>query len=203
MDVKERIINGALEMIMRYGVRAVTMDDIARQLGISKKTIYQFFENKDKLVLEITNQYLAREEETNNTICVNAENAILEIFRIMEHLQLIFRSMNPSLLYEIEKYHPQAWTNFTNYKKNCIHHSIAENLRKGIEQGLYRKDLDIEFMTITRIETMMMGFNPTIFPPAKYLVSEVQTHLLDHFLHGICTIKGHKLINKYKNITEE
>ena len=80
---------------------------------------------------------------------------------------------------------------------------IERNLKKGILEGLYRTDINIKIISKMRLETMEMGFNPMIFSPEDYNIREVQMQLLNHFLHGITTLKGHKLINKYKEITDE
>ena len=80
---------------------------------------------------------------------------------------------------------------------------VEGNLHKGVEQGLYRKDMNIPIIARLRIEEIEMGFHPNVFPPDKFNFAKVQMEVFNHFMHGITTIKGHKLINKYKQITEE
>jgi len=203
MEIQDRIVEGANDMFMRYGVKAVTMDDIARQLGISKKTIYQYFENKDKLVQEVTLFTLKEQEKAIVEIEKTSLDPIDEILKLAEHTSVMLQNMNPSLLYEVEKYHPAAYQMYANHRKNWIYTTIVANLKKGIELGLFRKELDVDILATFRIEIMRLVFNPFVFPAGKYKFGKVQMQLLDHYLHGICTIKGHKLINKYKHIIEE
>lgn len=111
--------------------------------------------------------------------------------------------MNPSVLFEVQKYYPRAFELFTEHKEKCIYAMLAENLKKGIEKGLYRKELNVEIITVLRMEQVQMALNPEVFPPGKYTLQEIQLQFIEHFLFGICTLKGHKLINKYKQINEE
>ena len=203
METKDRILEAAHELFFKYGIKSITMDDFSKHLGISKKTIYQFFENKDQIVNTLTLQLLGKRECEFDEIVNASKNAIDEIMKMMEHMGQIFTQMNPNLFYDMQKYHPVAWKHFRDFKEECIMVKVEENLKKGIEQQLYRKDIDTKIMAKLRIEQVEMAMNPVIFPPAKFNLSIVQVALLDHFLHGITTIKGHKLINKYKQIEEE
>jgi TetR/AcrR family transcriptional regulator, cholesterol catabolism regulator len=203
MDIKDRILQGVRELFWKFGVKSVTMDDIARHLGISKKTIYLYFENKDVLVNEIARNQMEEEERQIQKLAQSSVDPIDEILKITGHIRATFATMNPSLLFEVEKYYPAAWRIYMEHKECCIRESIIVNLRKGIEQGLFRKELNVEIMAVMRMEEVQLAFNPVIFPPSKYSPADVHTQLLDHFMHGICTLKGHKLINKYKQITEE
>jgi TetR/AcrR family transcriptional regulator, cholesterol catabolism regulator len=111
--------------------------------------------------------------------------------------------MNPTLLFDVQKFHPNAWKIYQEHKEKCFHDSIVSNLKKGIEQGYYRKEMEVDIIAKLRLEQIITAFDPRIFPADKFDISKVQLQFIDHFLHGICTIKGHKLINKYKQINEE
>lgn len=203
MEIKERIVNGSEDLFKRHGVKSVTMDDIARHLGVSKKTIYQFFSNKDELINEVISFHLEKQEKIMDDITNKSIDPVDQLLKLTEYFRSSFQNINPNLMYEVEKYYPAAWNIFLEHKSCCIHETIVSTLLNGIEQGYFRKDQDVEILAIMRMEMIHLGFNPNIFPAQKFKLSEVQGQLLDHFLHGICTLKGHKLINKYKHIIEE
>ncbi len=203
MEVTERIIKGTEELFFRYGVKSITMDEVAKHLSISKKTIYQFFKDKDELVATVTQCHLDKKQKTIQAIADSAIDPIDEVLKISEHIKQSFQNLGSSVLYDIEKFHPKAWKLFLEHKEKCIHSCLVENLHKGIEKGLYRPDLDVEIISRLRMEEIQMGFNPFVFPAQKFDLRKVQLQFIEHFLYGICTLKGHKLINKYKQINEE
>ncbi|HRH03930.1 MAG TPA: TetR/AcrR family transcriptional regulator [Bacteroidia bacterium] len=203
METQERIEFAAQELFYRFGIKSVTMDDIAKHLSISKKTIYSFFEDKDQIVSTLCKKDLHNRECKFTQIAEESKNAIDEILLMMKYMSEMFSGMNPNLFYDMQKYHPKAWKSFRTFKEEKVLKMVIENLKKGIEQGLYRKDMDIRIIAKLRVEQVEMAFNPVLFPPDKYKPVAVQMQLLDHFMHGISTLKGHKLVNKYKHLIEE
>ncbi len=203
MKKDERILEAAGELFFRHGIKSITMDAIASHLGMSKRTIYINYEDKHALVKALTRQELAIQENELEDIRRESKNSIDEIMRAMSCAGKIFGKINPTVFYDLQKFHPEAWKQFRAFKELKMQTFIEENLKRGIKQGLYRKDLKIKILAKFRIEQVEMGFNPVIFPSAKFNLTEVQLVLLDHFLHGITTLKGHKLINKYKQVTED
>ena len=203
MTSEQRILEGSMELFKRYGIKGVTMDDIAKHLGISKKTIYFSYEDKDALVTELITLQLDSHIKAFDEIEALSKNAIDEIIGMMKHMGAEFSGINPNMFYDMQKYHPQAWIKFRVFKEDYIYKCVIKNLEKGQEQGFYRLDLNQKILAKLRLEQIEMAFNPVVFPPDKFNLSQVQVEILDHYLHGICTIKGHKLINKYKQIHEE
>ena len=202
-DVKDKILEAAFGLFCRNGIKSVSMDDIAQHLGVSKKTIYKWFANKDEMVYAATQRYLLGMEENCECIISRTDNAIHELLKIMEMNKDIFSKIHPSIFYDLQKYHPETWQLWQNHKNNFILQKIMENMNKGIAEGLFRKDFDIEVLSRLRLAQIDIAFNPQIFPPEKFDVKKVQLDCLEHFMLGIATLKGHKLINKYKHITEE
>jgi AcrR family transcriptional regulator len=203
METRERILCASHELLYKFGVRSVTMDDIAKQIGISKKTIYTCFSDKNELVTQFMEEKLGEHLSCFENITANSANAIDEIVKNMEEMGHIFSQMNPNFIYDIQKHHPAAWQLFKDFKNKHIAGIIERNLKQGISEGLYRSDINIKVISKLRLETIEIAFNPLIFPPETYSVRDVQLQLLDHFLHGITTLKGHRLINKYKQLTDE
>ena len=198
MEAQERILQKATDLFVRYGIRSVTMDEIAIQLGISKKTIYQFYADKNELVNAVIEQYLSHNKDCCDRDRVDAKNAVHELFLAMQMVQDMFENMNVSMLYDLEKYHPKAYQKFEKYKYEFLHKVIRENIERGIEEELYRDDFDKNIITAIRLENMLLPFNQALFPKSKYSLVQVQQQLMEHYLFGIASIKGHKLILKYK-----
>lgn len=202
MEPRERILEAAQELFFKFGIKSVTMDDIAKHLGMSKKTIYQFYRDKDEIVLSLSQEDLKRHQDIIDNVVSNSKDAVHEIILMMDYVSDSFKKMNPNLLYDLQKYYPKAWQTFLSFKEKKMMEVVETNFAKGIEQGLYRADINSKILARLRIEQVEMAMNPVIFPPDKYDLSQVQVVLLDHFLYGILTLKGHKLINKYKQIEE-
>lgn len=203
METKDRILLGAQELFFKYGIKSVTMDDIAKHLAISKKTIYQFFEDKNEVVVSLMRAELQKNEKDFLQVQERSENVIQEIFSIMDHITVMFNKTNPNVFYDLQKYHPEAWKMFREFKEKCMTEMVERSIEQGIKDGLVREDVNPKILAKLRIEQVEMGINPGVFPPDKFNMTEVQLSLLDHFLHGICTLKGHKLVNKYKELLEE
>jgi TetR/AcrR family transcriptional regulator, cholesterol catabolism regulator len=202
METKERILEAAHQLYFKFGIKSVTMDDIARHLGMSKKTIYQFYRDKDEIVLELSTYTLKLNVQKFEEITRTAKDPIQEILQTMEHMGIMFKTMNPNLFYDLQKYFPKAWQQFRDFKENKIMSMVQDNFKRGIEAGLYRSDLNSKVLARLRLEEVEMAMNPLIFPPLDFDISQVQITLLDHFLFGIVTLKGHKLINKYRQIDD-
>jgi len=198
METKERILVKAGEMFMRYGIRSVSMDDIAAQLGMSKKTIYQFFGDKDDLVDAVMEVEIGRMQEDCSMCSFSARDAVDEIFLTMEQIQDQMQNMNQMVVYDLEKFHHKTYLKFREHKDNYLYKIIADNLVRGMNEGLYRPELNINIIARFRLESMMMAFNIDLFPTKKFSLVEVTSELIEHYVFGLATNKGHKLIEKYK-----
>ena len=198
MNIKERIKRKADELYRRYGVKSVTMDEIATQLGVSKKTIYQSFNDKNELVDSVIGEML----DFNKLCCLNsrmqAQNAVQEVYFGMESMQEMLDNMNPSILFDIERGHPQTFKRFTEYKYNFLFDLMKKNLERGKAEGLYRPEINTDVIAKIRLETIMLPFNEEFFPKNQYSLLNVQQELIEYFLFGMVTLKGYKLITKYQ-----
>jgi len=195
--MKERIQQKARELFMRYGFRSVTMDEIAGQTGISKKTLYQFFEDKDALVEAVMRSELDYMQTQCTKQMKEAENAIEEIFLDMDAMEIVMDAMNPQIVFDIEKFYPKTFEKLKKHKNNFLLDVIKKNLERGIEEEVYRNDFDVDIIARFRLESAFLIFNPELFPHIKYSLNKVSTEIYYHYLHGIATPKGKKLIDKY------
>lgn len=198
IDTKIKILQGAAELFMRYGIRSVSMDNIASHLGVSKKTLYQYFKDKDEMVLSVTKAHIAKDQKELVQIRKSAKNSVEELVKLSTCLRENFRDMNPSLLFDLEKYHREAWNVWLDYKNNFIKGQIQQSLMQGKEEGFFRAEVNSNVMAIMRIETIQLAFDPNLFPKEQYELTDVQMQIFEHFIYGIFTDKGRKLYEKYK-----
>lgn len=197
-DVKIKLLSGAEELFMRYGVRSITMDEIARHLSISKKTLYQYFADKDDVVASVTDEHLRRERQQYEDSTRDAKNAVEELVNLSRCMKENLKGMNPSLLFDLQKYHHKAWQIWSEFKNVFIRDSVVKNLKRGIDEGLYRPEINPDILALLRIESVQLGFDEQLFPRDKYDLTTVQVNILEHFLHGLLTDKGKKLYQKYR-----
>ena len=198
MEARERILIKANELFCKFGIRRVTMDEIALKTGMSKKTIYQSFSNKDELVDAVLDDHLSSSFSQCESNKVKAENAVHEIFLNIDMLQELMTEMNPTIFYDLEKFYPATFKKLYEHKHSYMFKTVKANLEWGMKDGLYREALNIDVITKLRLEMMFFPFNQDLFPYTKYNLPEVEKQSLEHYLYGIATVKAHKLIDKYK-----
>lgn len=198
MDVKERILEKADELFNRYGIRSVSMDEMASQLGMSKKTLYQYFADKEELVDAVLSSTLIKNKQDCQDARKAAENAIHEVFISFDRVQEMFSQMNPAMFFDLQKYHPNVYRKFHEYKYTFLYQIIRANIETGIKQELYRPEVDVDILTRLRIETVMLPFDATVFPNNRTQLIHIEQQILDLFLFGMTTPKGQKLVQKYK-----
>jgi AcrR family transcriptional regulator len=198
VNIKDKIQKGAEDLFMRYGVRSISMDDIARHLSVSKKTLYQHFSDKEDIVTVTCNSQLSRHAEEFLAIRKTAKNAIDELVLLSVCLKRNMQDINPSLLYDLQKYHPKAWSAWMNHKNQFIRETVVRNLKQGIEEGYFRPEMDAEVIASLRLEMVQLAFNEEIFPRERFRLPDVQMQIFDHFVFGLLTGKGRKLYLKCK-----
>ena len=198
IDHKERIKQAAHELVMKYSIRSVSMDDIATSVGMSKKTIYQYYQDKDELVKAVVEGVIEENECVCNGHVVAAKNAVHEIFLAMEMMVEMFKSMNPSIIYEMQKYHPEAYLRFHKHKSKFLLSHMQKNLLRGIQEELYRPDINVQILSHFRVESMFIPFNPEFQRSLNnYNLLELEEQIITNFLFGLVSPKGYKLAMKY------
>lgn len=196
MELKGKIIEAAGYLFTRYGVRSVTMDDIARELSVSKKTIYQHFKDKDEIVTAATEAHMQMERNEFDEIFRTATNAINELAMISKCMRKHVLELNPSLLYDLQKYHRKAWEGYLSFKDEFIKNHIMRNLERGVQEGYYREEINPEILAIFRMEQIQLAFDDKIFPRKNYDFKTIQMQMFDHFVYGIVTQKGKELFEE-------
>lgn len=198
MEVLNKILSTAIDLFRQYGFKSITMDDIARKAGISKKTLYQHFANKSEVIKEsilwlknsISDACIA---QTNQS-----ENAIEAFVKVMVVFGEVNRKMNPIAIFEMERFFPDCFKMFREsiLKEDVVR--LTENLNRGIEESLYREDINVPFLSLYRIDLSMLPFNPNLLLNHAYQLYEINNEVSEHFLYGIMTAKGVKQYKKYK-----
>ncbi|WP_199118734.1 TetR/AcrR family transcriptional regulator [Pedobacter sp. ASV28] len=198
MEIKDYIINGADKLFCQYGFKSVTMDDIAKHLGISKKTIYQNFKDKNELINILIRDRIVNQDLQMNKCLIASENAVQEVYFGMQDMDYFLATMNPMLFYDLQKYHQEAWLKFMAFKEKEIGKKIMENLERGKQEGLYRDDINSEIITRMRLDQVDVVFTQNgHYDTNKNSLSNIMVEITRHFLFGICNNEGIKLIHKY------
>jgi AcrR family transcriptional regulator len=198
--MKNRILEGATKLFFRFGVKSITMDTIASDLGISKKTIYQHFPDKDSLVKEVMIAFLEKDRCLWKQLEENYPDVIAKMFHSFEVMKDMLTEINPRLMYEVEKYHPDAFAIFRSYENEVMLSYLIKDLNSGIQEGYFRPEIPVELIAKLRMAEIQMLFNPSFFESYKKSVFEMHLEFMDYFLRGIMTPKGLSVYNEYLNV---
>lgn len=199
----EEIIKKVAELYKRYGIKSVTMDDVARRLSVSKKTLYQHFKDKDDLVLNVVKYSLQNYECEFKKIC-KAEWNPVELMVLVTKFNIERRKqMHQVLMYDLKKYHPQAWRLLSEYRKEHIIFQLKENIIAGIKDGWYRQNLDIDVVAHLYYQWIELLHDVDFFQTMEFDYSRIIKALLDYHIRGIATPKGvdfyEKVVSKELN----
>jgi TetR/AcrR family transcriptional regulator, cholesterol catabolism regulator len=187
----QEIINKISEIYKRYGIKSITMDDLARDLGVSKKTLYLHFKDKKEVVEKVIHHLIAAQKcgisETINTPNTNAIDKLMMMTQFFaEHL----KNSNASLAYDLQKYYSDVWNDVVEFKREEIFGHIMENIKSGIDEGLYRKDLNYEIIARIYVSRMEM-YNTDMWQPLeKFNLEEVFYTLFVYHIRGISNADG-------------
>lgn len=188
--MRDKIIDKACELFLNLGFKSVTMDEIASALGVSKKTIYKFFSNKTDLVDAVTSNMFDKISCGIDGVCDIGLNPIDEIFAIkklvMEHL----KDEKSSPLYQLQKYYPKLFVSLQQKQFQVMQKCVVENLKKGVQEGLYRENIDAEFISRIYFIGITGIKNKDMFPLNNYSMKTLMNHYLEYHLRGICSPKG-------------
>lgn len=195
MELNE-ILAQTFELYHKYAIKSVTMDDVARELGISKKTLYQYVANKSELVELVINSEMEKaacRHEKIQQMNLNAIEELLEVSKLMnEHL----KKHNPALFYDLRKYYPKLYHKIKTNKQEKTYEAILRNLNKGISEGLYRREIKTEIIAKLYVSRLEQSYNESIFSLEEITSIEVFNEILLYHLHGICNEKGLAFLRK-------
>ncbi len=197
MEAKEQVfITQALGVFMKYGIKSVTMDDLARHLGMSKKTIYTFVKDKNDLVNKALDLQHSEEKQIMESICEKGLNAIDEMFEIGHFVSGMLNELHPSIHYDLEKYHAEAFRTMLIKHETSVYDCIFRNLEKGVKEGHYREDLNIDVIAKLYTKRIDNVFDAELFPPSEIAFSEVYAVMFRYHILGVASPKGADYLQK-------
>lgn len=197
MDEKRlEILERASAVYMKYGIKSVTTDDLARELGISKKTIYVHFNDKNDLVKSIIELKI----EMDKAICLNcvqnSENAIDDLIQTGRLIADHIGNVNPTVFYDLQKYHADAWQIMETHKWDFVLNMIRDNIRRGIDEGIYREDVDVEVVSRLYVGSTDLILGGDAFPWPEFTFDRLFKEMVRLHILGMANAKGIKYLNK-------
>jgi len=195
-NTSELIKEKARQLFFTYGLKSVSMDDIAQQSGISKRTIYEFFDDKHAIVYAVVAELIRSHEQILTTVQSTVHDAIDEVLKQDAALSMVFKHVRPAFFYELENLFSDIWEEVDQHKRR-ICKAIIDNLRKGQEQGLYRKDIDRKLISDLRLHQLMNLMKPALLTSFDLRVKQLADQFTGLYLHAITTEKGKKLFDNY------
>jgi len=194
--MKNKILKKAIDLFLNYGFKSITMDDIANELGISKKTIYSHYSTKLKLVKATTFYVFEQINSGICTICTVNHNPIEEIYMIKSLVMEQLKDEKTSPQYQLQKYYPAVFETLKQKQFESVNECISSNLQKGIEQGYYYPEIDVNLITRLYFNGLMGTKNLELFPTDDFPRTYLMDSFLEYHLRAISTKKGLKKLNE-------
>lgn len=191
MEPLQKILNAAIELFSQYGFKTITMDDIARRAGISKKTLYQHFANKQEVVTESVSWYKNQATDSCAVFLREAENAVEAMVKMLAFMDDVNKRINPMALFELQRFFPDAYKNFRDLLMQRDVAMMRDNILQGIREGVYRGELNADLLARYRLETSLLVSD-------RATLMTVALEIGEHFMYGMMTPKGIELYIKYK-----
>lgn len=175
---------------MTYGVKSISMDDIARSIGISKKTIYQYYQNKKDLIKHVVEHHIKDEQAMVDSILENAMDAVEELVTIARFNIQMLKATKPTVIFDLKKYYQESWELLEDFQHGYIEQTITQNLEKGIKAKLYRQDINASIIAKIYSGNLSHIADDMAFPPSEYKREELYKEFIKLHLFGISTPKG-------------
>lgn len=185
------------QLYKKYGIKSITMDEVARQLGISKKTLYQHFKDKADLVEQTMMFTIQNYFSKISNLLKEDLNAIEELLTINNFLNnVIEKEHNPAIDFDLKKYYPEIFEKFHKFRRDVTYKTLSKNLNKGQEEGLYRKDFNVEIIASVHMARMESHMQSESLVLAKYSHKEIFNEIFIYHIRGICSAKGIEFYEK-------
>ncbi|WP_417874892.1 TetR/AcrR family transcriptional regulator [Xanthomarina gelatinilytica] len=196
MNTKNKIVEQSLKLFFNYGIQHITMDDIAEKCGVSKKTIYKYFENKDDLLHQIIELQVKELKEVINKNQLKKINALEELNLFFKYINGLSRNISATFGKELKKYHSSIFIKVIKYKKTIILPFVLQNIKKGKEEGLYKKNLNAEGICDSFDDISKVVFLDGFFNNSGTNKNTLE-FLHSLFLHRLVSVKGLKILKDY------
>lgn len=195
MEKKQlEIIEKSADMFLRHGIKSVTMDDLAKGLGVSKKTIYKYFDDKDDLITKIVKTKTSKDRLVCDHARVESKNAIDALFKISEFVSNMLSNVHSSVFFDLQKYHRDAWEVMEQHKHYFVKSQIKQNIERGQKEGLYRSSINPEVISSVYISTMDGLFDGFTFDTDTLKFGEIFNEIVDFQIRGLASEKGREYL---------
>ena len=186
---KDELMERVAELFMRLGIKSLTMDDISRLLGISKKTLYKFAKDKNDLVKQ-TMQLAIESDQQCLSELIEKGNAIDKMVAINDQISEKLENIQPAVIFDLQKYYPEAWKIMEEHKSVFIYNQVRQNLINGIEEGLYRDNLEPELTAKIYVSLVNSIFESNLFDLKQTTYQRLHTEIARYHLRGIASERG-------------
>lgn len=191
------ILECAEKLFTRFGIRSVTMDDVAKEAGISKKTLYQFFNDKNHLVECIIKLFIEQHTENLKDIRNISENAIDEYYRVIAVAMEEFLEVQPVFMHDLSKFFPGVWNQIIEFQQVFIKQYMYENLDRGMKEGLFRDDINLDILSSYYASSVTTLFSHNVFPPSKMNFHDLFTELFKYHSNAVMSEKGREVYRTF------
>ncbi len=195
--MEAKILNKARQLYFSYGIKSITMEDISKGLGISKKTIYNYFDDKNAIIERVVDDFLQDTAQKMQEVTDRAEDVIQEEYALVSNINDQVQCIQMAFFYELEKSYPQLMQKMNAYKHNILINKIENNVTRGMELGIYRPELIPSEVALIRLSLIEDAFTNTTFLSAGWQTRDILITLTNFYLHSITSYSGKELINKY------
>ncbi len=204
LEEAQKILQGAAALFMRIGIKSVSMDDIAREIAVSKKTIYKHFKDKEALVESVLEADIAEDKCMCEKACSLSGNAVQQMIDISRHISTTNKDVNPTVIYDLQKYYPAQWAKMESYRTGFIRSAITDNVERGQKDGLYRTDFNADIIATMYITIISGMMEQLMSKENEYSFQVVHLQMITYHLYGICTPAGLEYLQQHINeITHE
>jgi len=197
----DHLLKQAGEIFMRYGLKSVTMDDVCRELGISKKTLYQYVSDKNDLIAKVLDQDIQEDEKVICALQSSGLSAIDELLHIQKMVTEKVQHMHSSIIYDLKKYYPESWGRIIRHRNEFIVGCIEQNIIKGQQEGVFRTDIHSALIAKIYASRIEVSIDPSLYSGLKITPAEVYAEAMRYHIRGIATEKGLKYLESTQNKT--
>jgi TetR/AcrR family transcriptional regulator, cholesterol catabolism regulator len=196
IDIQIKLFKRVEELFFRLGIRNLTMDDVARELGMSKKTLYLHVENKEDLVRKVFLMGIEAEKMEQQNIHEKSTDAIHEMLGIAHYVMAQVQQVKPSLLFDLQRYYPESWELMHDFQTKTVKIWIKANVERGINEGFYRADLNAEIVASLYVSASGNMCNERFFPLGQIAFRDLIRHFMLYHLRGVLSENGHRVLEK-------
>jgi len=198
-DKLHEILEQVYGLYNLYGIKSITMDDVARELGISKKTLYQYVDDKAELVEKVMVMNAGRHSREIAKITAKKQNAIIELLEVNAYMNEMMKEHNPTLDYDLKKYYPAIHRKLITESRNRMLEAIRINLVKGQHEGLYRTDMDVDIISKIHVTRLEYRYTTDTVSHEEAVTPKMLKEIFIYHLHGIANERGLEVLSEKLN----